>query len=287
MSVDSTKLVIPGHGTAFFAPVNTKPPTNPVGPSGFKLLDDGPGLWKNLGHTSKQNTIAFTKEGGEKETIDTFLADAVRTSTTGVTWGVNIAALQFDESNLKLAFNGDFDPVTGGYTVASPAPVNVALFLYFQDSTGSLGFWLPSVDISLGDAPSVDTANFFELPLAATILSVGSGVITPVNGRAGMFQIFKSGLTGGTAYTLDITGTPAGGNYKLLVNGDETANIAYNAANTAVQSAINAVGGAPTATVTGSAPTYGITFAAPGATLTAGTNALTGGTSPQIVVASA
>lgn len=287
MSVDSTKLVIPGHGTAFFAPVNTAPPASPVGSGGFQLLSDGPGLWKNLGHTSKQNTIAFTKEGGEKETIDTFLADAVRTSSSAVTWGVNIAALQFDENNLKLAFNGDFDAVTGGYTVTSPAPVNVALFLYFQDSTGSLGFWLPSVDISLGDAPSVDTASFFEMPLSATILSVGAGVITPVSGRAGLFQIFKSGLTGGTGYTLDLTGTPAGGTYKLLVNGDETAGIAYNAANTAVQTAINAVGGAPTATVTGAAPTYGITFAAPGATLNVGTNALTGGTSPQVVVAAA
>ncbi len=287
MSVDSTKLVIPGHGTAFVAPANTLPPTNPVSASGFKLLDDGPGLWMNLGHTSKQNTIAFTKEGGEKETIDTFLADAVRTSTSGVTWGVNIAALQFDRNNLRLAFNGDFDPVTGGYTVTSPAPVNVALFLYFQDSTGSLGFWLPSVDISLGDAPSVDTANFFEMPLAATILSVGSSVITPVSGRAGLFQIFKSGLTGATAYTLNLTGTPAGGTYKLLVNGDETAGIAYNAANTAVQTAINAVGGAPTATVIGAAPTYGITFATPGASLEAGANSLTGGTSPQVVVAAA
>lgn len=285
MSVDSTKLVIPGHGTAFIAPTNTKPPTSPLGASGYQLLNDGPGLWKNLGHTSKQNTISFSKEGGEKETIDTFLADAVRTSSSAVSWGVNIGALQFDENNLRLAFNGDFDPVTGGYTVTSSTPVNVAMFLYFQDTTGALGFWLPSVDISLGDAPSVDTANFFEMPLSGTILSVGSGVITPVGGRAGLFQIFKSQLSS-LNHTVTVTGTPAGGTFKLAVNGDPTAAIAYNATNTVVQTAINAVGGAPTATVTGSGP-YDVVFASPGAALGVADNALTGGTSPSVTVVTA
>lgn len=196
MSVDNTKLVIPGHGTAFHAPVNTLPPitggANPL--TLFNLQTDGPSPWLNLGHTSKANTIAFTKEGGEKESIDTFLADAVRTTTAGVSWGVNIAALQFDADSLDLAFNGDFNPATGGYVVAGSAPVQVALFLFFQDTTGSLGFWLPNTEISLGDPPSVDTANFMELPLSVSILSAPEEIIPAVDGRAGIFEIFKSGL---------------------------------------------------------------------------------------------
>ena len=195
MAVDSTKLVIPGHGTVFHAPVNTLPPSNPL--EAFNLQADGPTPWKNLGHTSKQNTIAFTKEGGDRETIDTFLADAVRESVASTSWGVTIAALQFDEDNLAMAFNGDFDEATGGYTVATPVPVEAALFLYFQDTTGALGFWLPNTTVALGDAPTVDTANFFELPLSATILAASNDVIPAVNGRAGTFQIFKSGLVAG------------------------------------------------------------------------------------------
>lgn len=197
MSVDATKLVIPGHGTVFHAPKNTKPPADPL--SLFSLtadeVGDTPNKWKNLGHTSKQNTISFTKEGGDRETIDTFLADAVRTSTASTTWGVNIAALQFDADNLDIAFNGDFDSTTGGYTVAGSAPVEIALFLYFQDNTGSIGFWLPNTEAAIGDAPAVDTAQFLELPLSATILSAPTATIPAVNGRAGLFQIFKSGLT--------------------------------------------------------------------------------------------
>ncbi len=193
MSADKTKLVIPGHGTVFHAPRGTKPPADPL--TAFKLTEDGPSPWQNLGHTSKNNTIAFTKDGGEKETLDTFLADGVRTTTGSTQWGVTIAALQIDAQTLDLAFNGDFDPETGGYIVASAAPIETALFLYFQDSTGALGFWLPETELALGDAPSVDTAYFFELPLSASILSAPSDIIAPVDGRAGMFEIFKTGLT--------------------------------------------------------------------------------------------
>lgn len=200
MAVDATTLVIPGHGTVFHAPKNTLPPANPL--TAFSLSansvpnDENPAVnWLNLGHTSKQNTIAFTKEGGERESIDTFLADAVRESVSSTSWGVNIAALQFDADNLDMAFNGDFDAATGGYTVATPAPVEAALFLYFQDTTGALGFWLPNTTIALGDAPSVDTAQFLEMPLDVSILSADSGIIPAVDGRAGLFQIFKTGLS--------------------------------------------------------------------------------------------
>jgi len=192
VSVDATKLVIPGHGTVFTAPSNTVPPTNPL--SAFTLMNE-PSGWTNLGHTSKANTIAFTKEGGEKETIDTFLMDAVRTTISGVSWGVNVPALQFDEATLRLAFNGEFNPETGGYIVATAAPVEVAMFLLFQDTTGKLGFWLPNTVVSLGDAPTVDTTQFFELPLSATIQSAADDVIPSIDGRAGIFEIYKTGLT--------------------------------------------------------------------------------------------
>lgn len=196
MSADSTKLVVPGHGTIFIAPPNTKPPATPMNPAtGFKLQSDGPTVWKNLGHTSKSNTIAFTKEGGDKESLDTFLADAVRTSTSAVRFGLTAAALQMDAQTLDLAFNGDMDAATGGYTVASPAPVPTALFVYLHDSTGSLGFWVPNAEISLGDAPTIDPAAFFELPLSASFLAAPAAIIPAVGGRAGIFQIFREGIS--------------------------------------------------------------------------------------------
>lgn len=217
MSVDATTLVIPGHGTVFHAPVNTKPPASPL--ASFNLQSDGPTPWKNLGHTSKQNTIAFTKEGGDKETLDSFLADGVRTSIASTSWGVNVAALQFDETSLDLAFNGDFDPSTGGYTVTSPAPLSVALFLYFQDTTGAVGFWLPNTEVSLGDAPSVDTAQFLELPLSVSILAASNAIIPAVNGRSGRFQIFKSGLAAGVPIVMNAQPSGAAAGQQVTITG--------------------------------------------------------------------
>lgn len=192
MSVDASALVIPGHGTVFTATKNTDPPATPL--TAFTLTGSAPSGWTNLGHTSKANTIAFTKEGGEQESVATFLADSVRTTTSETSWGVNIPALQFDVENLALAFNGDFDAGTGGYTVATPSPVERALFLYFKDTTGALGFWIPNAVVTLGDAPTVDPTQFFELPLSAKIQSADNAVIPAVGGRAGLFQIFKTGL---------------------------------------------------------------------------------------------
>ncbi|MCI2958252.1 hypothetical protein MN032_11135 [Agromyces atrinae] len=171
------------------------PPTGPLGSGGFTLTGVPPTGWTNLGHTSKQNTIAFTKEGGEKETLDTYLADAVRTIYSSSSWGVTIPALQFDEDVLDLAFNGDFDETTGGYIVPGVTdPVEAAIFLYFKDSTGALGFWLPNTVVTLGEPPSNDPAQFSELPLSVSIQSADEAVIPAVDGKPGLFEIFKTGL---------------------------------------------------------------------------------------------
>lgn len=191
MSADATTLVIPGHGTVFTAAKNTAPPATPL--SAFSLTGTAPTSWTSLGHTSKANTISFTKEGGEQESLDTFLADAVRTTTAATSWGVNIPALQFDKENLDLAFNGAFD-TDDGYIVATPSPVERALFLFFQDTTGVLGFWIPNTVVTLGEAPSVDPTQFLELPLSAKIQSADSGVLAAVGGRASIFKIYKTGL---------------------------------------------------------------------------------------------
>ncbi|MBU3995590.1 MAG: hypothetical protein KKF42_07425, partial [Actinobacteria bacterium] len=170
MAVDATKLIIPGRGAVFQAAQNTSPGPDPL--DNFALTTTSVAGWTHLGHTSKANTIAFSKEGGEATSLGTFLADSVRVFNSANSWSVGVPALQFDEDILDLAFNGDWDPVTKGYIVpGSPAPVDTALFIYFEDNTGSLGFWLPNTSVTLGDAPSVDTENFFELPLTASILS--------------------------------------------------------------------------------------------------------------------
>lgn len=87
-------------------------------------------------------------------------------------------------------------------------------------------------------------------------------------------------------FTLTVNGSPTGGTYTVKVNGVETASIAFNAIASAVKSAIVAVDdgiSASEVTVTGSGP-FAISLPA---TLSHGTDALTGGTTPSTTVAAA
>lgn len=89
-----------------------------------------------------------------------------------------------------------------------------------------------------------------------------------------------------TSWNLTISGAPTGGSYFLIVNGYNTAPIAYNANAAAVAAAINALSGMTglgTVSATGTTP-IAITF--PTAVQLAANGALlTGGTSPSATVA--
>lgn len=96
---------------------------------------------------------------------------------------------------------------------------------------------------------------------------------------------------GSRVQVVTITGTPTGGTFTLSGNGNTTSGIAYNAASSAVQTAVRTLGGPfAAATVSGSAGgPYTVTLGVVGvaaAPMTADGSSLTGGTSPTAVVAS-
>lgn len=92
--------------------------------------------------------------------------------------------------------------------------------------------------------------------------------------------------------TLDITGTPTGGTYKLSFEGDPTTDLAYNADAAAIDAALEALDSIPAGgvAVTGSWPNFTATFggflkATPVPLIVLDTNALTGGSSPSVAIA--
>lgn len=91
---------------------------------------------------------------------------------------------------------------------------------------------------------------------------------------------------GNKVQVITITGTPTGGTF-TIASGGNVATLAYNAASSAVQTAIRAWGGIfSKVTVAGSAGgPYTVTFALSGAAITASGAGLTGGTSPAVAVA--
>lgn len=194
MTADATALVVPGHGTVFKAPANTEMPAG--GLAAFSLLGTVPTGWISLGHTSTDNTVAFSTDGGDATKLGTWLQDGVRTVYAATDWSLGVNTLQVDKDNLDLAYNGAFDD-DGGYIVpGSNSGLDTALFVLCQDGTGQLGFYIPNTSTKLGDAPSIDTEKFFETPLTAAINAADPDAIPPLaDGRAGIMKIYKTGLT--------------------------------------------------------------------------------------------
>lgn len=197
MAIDATAKIVPGHGTLFIGDKNAILPADPL--TSFGLEGTPPVAWENLGHTSKENTAAFTRDGGDKTVLDSWLKDGVYTIYAAVNWGLTINPIQIDKNALDLAFNGSFDTDDGYIVPGSNSGNESALFLLTQDGTGSLGFYIPNTSVTMGDAPELDTENFFELPLTASILSVDTSVIPAAsNGKAAIMKVYKTGLTAPT-----------------------------------------------------------------------------------------
>lgn len=193
---DATTLVIPGHGTVFKAPANTA--MSAGGLADFTLTGTPPTGWVSLGHTSIQNTVAFATNGGDASVLGTWIDDAVRTIYAATDWSLTVNALQVDQENLDLAFNGEFDADDGYIVPGTNQGTSTALFVLCQDGTGKLGFYIPNTSTKLGDAPSIDPTNFFELPLSASILASDGTSIPPlIDGRSGIMKVYKTGLTAG------------------------------------------------------------------------------------------
>lgn len=218
MAIDATAKIVPGHGTLFVADVNTPVPANPL--TAFTLTGTPPTGWVNLGHTSKDNTAAFTRDGGDKTVLPSWLADGVFTIYAATNWGLTINSIQIDELSLDLAFGGSFD-TDGGYIIpASNDGVEKALFLLATDGTGALGFYQPNTSVALGDAPSIKTDGFFELPLAASIMAADAAVIPPAaNGKPGLMKVYKTGLQASVPFIASALPSGAAAGSQVTITG--------------------------------------------------------------------
>lgn len=190
MSASDSALIVPGHGTVFFAPPEATLPTDPL--TAFGIDKVAPTGWTDLGHTSKENTISFSKDGGENSQLDTWYKDAVRVVYGSTTWTATVNALQMDERTLDLAFNGELDEAEGRYVIpASSSATTGQTVILFQDTTASMLIYLPNTQTTLGEAPSVSVEGFFEVQLSLSILSSSK---LSANGRTGLMAIYKESL---------------------------------------------------------------------------------------------
>jgi hypothetical protein len=185
MTLNDNAVVIPGRGTVLYATPGTAfteddldeldlDAVTPVITAGY--------TW--LGHTSSDNNVSLSKSGGEKTTKGSWWNKALRVSTTPIDWDVTVNSLQVDAATLALAFpGGSLNGTTGVFEVPdSVGTVDKAVVVYIQDGAQHMALWWPKLSLSLGDAPSIDPENFFEIQLAGRSLSVSGkrmGIIPP------------------------------------------------------------------------------------------------------------
>lgn len=155
------------------------------------------------------------------------------------------------------------------------------------NATGSYGYvLLPFIKGGvLGDFTIENAAVSFTLQNASTEDGTGWGT--------GPYNVVPS--VGGTneVQTVTITGTPTGGTFTLTVDGNTTSAIAYNAANSAVQTALLALPNLDTGDVVvtgGPGPgtpytlTFGGQYGKENVPTSTATGSFTGGTTPTITV---
>ncbi|MBL5974797.1 MAG: hypothetical protein D3X82_13810 [Candidatus Leucobacter sulfamidivorax] len=122
-----------------------------------------------------------------------------------------------------------------------------------------------------------------------TLLALGMTFRTFKGGSAAPYMFKAWGLTTagespeGLVWTTQITGTPTGGNFRLIIDGFATPVIAHDAANGVYDAAINGLSGVTGVTVaTTGTGTKTLTFTGP--VNVQANPALTGGTNPTVVV---
>jgi hypothetical protein len=135
-------------------------------------------------------------------------------------------------------------------------------------------------------AQTIDgVANQKILPKGMVMAKITSG------DDAGKIGPFQGGTLANEVQTITITGTPAGGTYRLAFNGVATAALNHNADAATIQAALLALPnvGPTDLAITGTGPwtvTYGGNLAGQNvAPITLDTNSLTGGTNPTVVIA--
>ena len=169
--MSATETIIPGQGWVLIGEKDADvpdiakwDPTKPTVLTGFTVL----------GHTSKDNPPALSKDGGETELKDTWDVPGLRAETSVVKWSCTVNAVSVTQSVLELAFpGGKWDASTKTMKVpANASTVTKAVLILMKDAVaGYAGIYIPAGSIALGEAPSIATDGFFELQLNIAALT--------------------------------------------------------------------------------------------------------------------
>jgi hypothetical protein len=172
-------VLIPGTGEMWTAPANTAMPTTLTAP-------EAP--WANLGHTSREDGLTITRDGGDSEVIGTWQNPSLRERREPTTFAITAYAHQVDNEVLSMYFGPGDTTVAGQFGVTSAvATVERAMYIRIIDGTNEAGLYIPRVSISSEDDVEVDVEGFLAFPIRMTVLQVtGSNLMTWLGAELGL-----------------------------------------------------------------------------------------------------
>lgn len=176
MSLDSNAVVLPGRGYIFMhdtpgqaSPADTVSALNALDLEAATIATS----WRNLGHTSRENSVTRFRDGGDVTTLGSWQADALFASTEAVTQGLTFNPLQFSNDVLK-AYEGGGDISAEDLFDLPDSPIaqEKALFLVMVSGSTRAGLWVPKVALSAADGSEAAPDALYEFPLRATFLKM-------------------------------------------------------------------------------------------------------------------
>jgi hypothetical protein len=176
--IDSAVL-IPGTGQIYVAPAETAIPANLTAPAA---------PWDNIGHTSREDGLTITRDGGDSETIGTWQNPTLRERRDPTTFAITAFLHQVTNEVLEMYFGpGDETTADRFGVTSSTATVERALYVRIIDGTNEVGLYIPKASISSEDDVEIDVEGFLSFPIRATVLQVtGEDLMTWIGPQLGL-----------------------------------------------------------------------------------------------------
>ncbi|MDH6462057.1 hypothetical protein M2302_002232 [Micromonospora sp. A200] len=178
MAVNDNATLVIGSGNYLTAPVGTAIPADLLAPTT---------PWDNVGHTSLEEILSISSEGGEATTIGTLQNKSLRTKYSARTETIAITLQQFDEKGLKLYYGSNAEVLPDGMVgvPSDPEPTEAAFLAIFVDGENHFAIYAPRAEIYRADDLSLaDTESLAGLPIGVKPLAHGTNkwtyAITPL-----------------------------------------------------------------------------------------------------------
>lgn len=179
MALIDSAVYIPGTGFIYAAPAETVIPANLTAPAA---------PWDNLGHTSREDGLTITRDGGDSEVIGTWQNPSLRERRDPTTFAITAFLHQVTNDVLSMYFGPGDTAVADRFGVtSSTATIEKALYVRIVDGTNEVSLYVPKVSISSEDDVEIDVEGFLSFPVRATVLQVtGSNLMTFVGPELGL-----------------------------------------------------------------------------------------------------